>query len=140
MREDNKPELRFTLRTLVNEEDAAEARRRMVAQILADFTPTADAIRAMHKTVAHIASIDFRVPDCSAVALAVAQIYEEAQRAGAMIGAAFAGLVEQMEESARLFGETIAAMPEEEREELRRALEDAPPEEVDVNANGAGVM
>jgi hypothetical protein len=88
------------------------------------------------ETIEQAARIDFGALDCSAVGLAVAQVYEEAARSGAMIGAAIAGLAAQAQETARIIGEAVAAMPEDEREERRRALEDAPLRPVDVNASG----
>lgn len=69
---------------------------------------------------------------------------------GRQIGAAFAEItrpdgylaqvVRQAEEARASFAEWFATLPKEEREEIRRAYADAPPCEVDVNANGSGVM
>jgi len=52
----------------------------------------------------------------------------------------FAQSIKIAQEAGRHFAEWYASLPEEEREEIRRAREDAPPCGVDVNANGAGVM
>jgi hypothetical protein len=145
MADDKRPDdgLLFTLRPHMSEEDARaynEARRRIAAQMFAAFAPQASALAAMHErwaeAIERAACAPFNLPDCAGVALAVAQVYEEAMRAGAMIGAAFAGLVAQAEESARIFTSAVAVMPEDEREEWRCALEDAPLEPVDVNASG----
>jgi len=45
-------------------------------------------------------------------------------------------LQRQAEETHRMIAEAVASMPEDEREELRRAIEDAPLGEADVNASG----
>ncbi|MBA3804102.1 MAG: hypothetical protein H0X14_00075 [Acidobacteria bacterium] len=60
----------------------------------------------------------------------------DAGRVAGCVAAFVRALRRQSEETGRLLADAIAAMPEEEREELRRAIEDAPLERVDVNAAG----
>lgn len=52
----------------------------------------------------------------------------------------FAQFVRQAEEARAALFEWYRLLPEEEREAIRRAYEDMPLEEVDVNANSVGVM
>jgi hypothetical protein len=129
MTDEKRPDagLLFTLRPPLSEEDVRayeEACRKMVGQLFAAYT-----VRA-----------DFMPPDFSSLAAAVARVNDDAIRTGATIAAALLGVAEQVREVTRIFGERVAAMPEDEREEWRQAFEDAPPCEVDVNANDSGVM
>jgi hypothetical protein len=136
-------ELLFTLRAPLSEEDVRayeEARRKVAAQVFVALAPGVGGVAAMYEhaaeAIARAAVLRLNVPDFSRVVLAVAQVAEESARMGSLIASAIAGVYEQTCESVRIFGETVAAMTEDEREELRRAFEDAPLEPVDVDAEG----
>ena len=81
--------------------------------------------------------------DASRLAVASVDSASALRAVGAMLAAittASCAFAEQVERASLAIEDAIRSMPEEEREELRRAIEDAPLEEVDVNASDRGAM
>lgn len=129
--------LLFTLRGAMSEEDArgfADAHREMAAQIFAACLPAVSALASTRTHWEHLAQALTDLPRVSFVtegwSLAV---YEAAE---AFARRARPSAARQLEEAAGIFAETAAAMPEDERDELRQAIEDTPLCPVDVAAPG----
>jgi hypothetical protein len=109
---------------------ASEAARRAMASLVATMT------RLPTLPDGWLASFEAAMSSSAAAMRAAAQMICLPAHFAAFSHAALEGLDRQVEQMRRSFAESIAAMPEEEREELRRAIEDAPLLPVDVDAPG----